>query len=103
MVEAVGGKRWRALLSSNDTYVTTRLTLDEAAKAAARVAKIADKLAKMNVSTVTRAEATYTTDGFNGTWLVVADGVQRSVKIEVIGAGGYNIQCYHLRVLCTVK
>jgi len=38
-------------------------------------------------------------EDFCGEWVI--DG--HRVKLDVIWAGGYNIQCYHCRVLCSVK
>lgn len=102
-MEAAGGKGWSELLRSSNAYIVENLTKAEAAKAEARAAKIAAKLAKAGVNEVTEGNAEYTRDGFNGWWKVVTDQGTKMVKLEIIGAGGYNIQCYHYRVLCSVK
>lgn len=42
--------------------------------------------------------------GGNGEINGIAKGIKCDAKVETIGAGGYNIQCYHFRVLVnTVK
>lgn len=101
-LEAVGGKAWMELLRYTNAALIERLTKSEAAKAEARAAKIAAKLAKEGVKEVTDGGADLTADGFNGWWAVTTDQGDKLVKLEVIGAGGYNIQCYHYRVLIKV-
>lgn len=101
-LEAVGGKVWSNLLEWGNADLIEKLTKQEAAKAEARAAKIAAKLAKEGIQAVTDAAADSTSDGFNGWWKVETDQGAKFVKLEVIGAGGYNIQCYHYRVLCKV-
>ena len=66
-------------------------------------ATIAAKLAKAGVDEVEGAEFTRTNDGFNGLFVVNTPTGPKSVHIETITAGGYNIQCLHLRVLVTVR
>lgn len=64
---------------------------------------IAKKLEKAGVSEVVSSEFAHTIDGFNGTFVVNTNNGIKRVVIETILAGGYNIQCLHLRVLVKVK
>ena len=68
-----------------------------------RNASIAKKLEKAGVTEVLSEEYVYTKDGFNGIFRVNTDAGVKRVSIDTIYAGGYNIQCLHLRVLLKVK
>ena len=68
-----------------------------------RNASIAKKLEKAGVTEVLSEEYVYTKDGFNGIFRVNTDAGVKRVNIDTIYAGGYNIQCLHLRVLVKVK
>lgn len=101
-IEAAGGKSWMENLRYGNAALIERLTKQEAGKAELRAAKIAAKLNKAGVKEVIDGDAERTSDGFNGWWKVETDQGTKFVRLEVIGAGGYNIQCYHYRVLCKV-
>ena len=64
---------------------------------------IAKKLEKAGVTEILSEEYVYTKDGFNGIFRVNTDAGVKRVSIDTIYAGGYNIQCLHLRVLVKVK
>ena len=68
-----------------------------------RNASIAKKFEKAGVTEVLSEEYVYTKDGFNGIFRVNTDAGVKRVSIDTIYAGGYNIQCLHLRVLVKVK
>ena len=68
-----------------------------------RNASIAKKLEKAGVTEILSEEYVYTKDGFNGIFRVNTDAGVKRVSIDTIYAGGYNIQCLHLRVLVKVK
>lgn len=68
-----------------------------------RNASIASKLEKAGVNEVISEEFVHTNDGFNGVFVVNTDAWIKRVIIETIYAGGYNVQCLHLRVLVKVK
>lgn len=99
-----GGKTWFNLLdgrSSEDAADVAARNADGIARK--RNATIAAKLTKAGVDEVEGAEFARTEDGFNGLFVVNTPTGQKSVRIETIYAGGYNIQCLHLRVLVTVR
>ena len=68
-----------------------------------RNASIAKKLEKAGVTEVLSEEYVYTKDGFNGVYPENTNAGVKRVSIDTIYAGGYNIQCLHLRVLVKVK
>lgn len=68
-----------------------------------RNSMIATKLEKAGVTEVITEEFTNTDDGFNGVFVVSTNAGTKRVKIETIYAGGYNVQCLHLRTLVKVK
>ena len=99
-----GGKTWyNALNGRNDAMIEEFMTKNCAATAEARNANIAAKLAKAGVTEVTETTFTQTKDGFNGTFVVMTDAGRKVVTVNTIFAGGYNIQCLHLRVLTRVR
>lgn len=73
------------------------------ATAKKRNASIARKLEKAGVTEVINEDYTYTKDGFNGCFVVETDKGRKVATVDTIYAGGYNIQCLHLRVLVRVK
>lgn len=56
-------------------------------------------IARMNKVIGEVKDATYLEVGMNGELNGVIIGENGKARIETIGAGGYNIQCYHYRVL----
>lgn len=95
-----GGKTWYTLLESGAIKAAEKHC---AAVAKKRNASIATKLSKLGVTEVISEEFVHTVDGFNGLFVVDTDNGKKRVAIETIRAGGYNIQCLHLRVLVKVN
>lgn len=96
-----GGKTWYQLFAySNKSGIEEFVRKNAKAVVAKRNAKIAAKLTAAGVTEVVTASVDYCTDGFNGLFTVNGN---RTVRIESIVAGGYNIQRLHQRVLINVK
>lgn len=99
-----GGKTWYAVFNGTGAdYVSEFMTKNCAATAYKRNASITAKLVKAGVSEVVSEQYTHTNDGFNGVFIVNTNAGTKRVSIDTIYAGGYNIQCLHLRVLVKVK
>ena len=104
LVDAAGGKGWSTLLSNGPAIIIAHLRKTEAAKVAARNAKIAAKLAKVSeVAEITDVREVRSPDGFTGRWTLGTDAGNKVVHLQVILAGGYNIQCLHQRVLVNIS
>ena len=69
----------------------------------ARNYKLAEKLEKLGITEVVSSEFNYTNDGFNGVFKVNTDNGNKTIVIDTIVAGGYNVQCAHYRTLVKVK
>lgn len=99
-----GGKTWyNALWGRNKQMVVEFVEKHCNSIARKRNEKIAAKLEKAGVKSVISQEFVHTADGFNGVFRVDTDMGVKVVIIETIIAGGYNIQCAHMRVLVRVK
>ena len=99
-----GGKGWYDVLTNNgENGVIEFCKKNSAARAAKRAAKIAKDLAKLNVLTVESSEVVRDNGGFDGVYRVTTDKGDKTVRINTILAGGYNVQCLHTRVLVSVK
>ena len=99
-----GGKTWYNIFDGRNAEMIEELILkNHNATITKRNSSIAAKLTKAGVTEIISEEFGYTKDGFNGVFVVNTDAGKKRVKIETIYAGGYNIQCLHLRVLVTVK
>lgn len=99
-----GGKTWYNVFNGRNTAMIEEF-VEKNCKAIAdkRNAGIAKKLEQAGVSEIIETVYTDTTDGFNGRFVVNTDKGRKVVTVDTIRAGGYNIQCLHLRVLTKIK
>lgn len=97
-----GGKTWYNVFRYGyNNQVEEFVTKNCKAIAESRNANIAKKLD--GVTEVLSTEVAYSRDGFNGTFKVNTNKGVKTVTIQTIYAGGYNIQCFHQRTLVKVK
>ncbi len=102
--EIAGGKTWYSLFQGRNAALMEEVVnkyCDNVNKK--RNATIAAKLTKAGAQEVTDSSFARTNDGFNGFFQVNTDKGDKVVEIRTIYAGGYNIQCAHLRVLVKVR
>ena len=103
-IEAAGSKQWLNLLENSDKELAAKITRIEQAKADKRNAKIAARLEAVRIKSINSVHTNrVSSDNFNGVWVVDTNVGMKRVVLQVILAGGYNIQCLHARVLVNVK
>lgn len=98
-----GGKSWYRVFSGNGRDgVLNFVAKNHQHTIEKRNAAISVKLTKAGITEVSKSDWSRTSDGFNGLFSVQTDAGKKTVAINTIVAGGYNIQCKHLRVLVKV-
>lgn len=98
------GKGWYNVFNGNSQAIVAEFVAKNcAATAKKRNAAIAAKLEKVGVVEVISNEFYRTADGFNGEFVVDTNAGRKTVTVNTVYAGGYNIQCLHLRVLVKVR
>jgi len=103
LFDVAGGKTWFRVFDGNsEQAIAGFVTKNCKAVADKRNATIARKLAKEGVTGVITSTFAKSKDGFDGIFTVQTDKGNKTVTVNTIYAGGYNIQCLHLRVLTKV-
>lgn len=101
---AAGGKTWYQILEGrNLQMINEYVTKLESSKVKQRNAKIAVKLQKAEITEIADVKYQRSSDGYTGIWVVNTNNGVKRIKLEIIIAGGYNIQCLHYRTLVSVK
>lgn len=95
-----GGKTWYQAFSKLAPAALPAYMAKHSAKIAqARNAAIAVKLLKAGATEITSLEGAHTNDGFQGLFCIRTEAGIKRISVQIILAGGYNIQCLHQRTL----
>ena len=104
LFDIAGGKTWFNMFDGRNASMIEECVVKHcAAVTRKRNESIEAKLTKASVTEVISENFIHTNDGFNGIFAVNTDAGKKIVTIDTILAGGYNVQCLHLRVLVKVR
>lgn len=99
-----GGATYRNMFNHHsEDEIKKRATKKAKSVIQSRNTAIANKLIKAEITEVLDSHFTSTHDGFDGIFKVETNKGPKKVTISTIYAGGYHIQCFHLRVLVKVR
>lgn len=102
-IAIAGGKTYRDMFNRSEEEVKKHATKKAQAVIKSRNTSIANKLIKSEITQVLESHFTNTHDGFDGVFKVETNKGPKIVTISTIYAGGYHIQCFHMRVLVKVR
>lgn len=95
-----GGKTWYNIFHGrNWSQISEIVAKNIAALIAKRDAQIIKALNKAGITEIPEFELVEVSDGIEGTFYIA----DHKVTIRTILAGGYNVQCLHMRTLVKVK
>lgn len=99
-----GGKTWFRIFSDNPMeYIEKIVIKNHEAMIKKRNGLISKKMADLDITSVTFCKKVFSKDGFEGVFRICTNKGEKTVTIQVIYAGGYNIQCLHTRTLVKIK
>ena len=103
-VEAAGGITWFKLINGNSIEtIENKLRTIEKTKIEVRNSKIKQKLLKAGIVDVISLVSNTSEDGFTGSWNILTNTGNKLITLDIITAGGYNVQCIHNRIMVNIK